>query len=106
MAMGVEYAHAEVVGFEFKERYDYTLAGKEPGTPYHGLETIIVRNQRGELKTIKFALAILAAGAHSGKIAEMARIGRGEEILSVPLPVEPRWAYIEVFELFLWIVEK
>lgn len=44
----------------------------------------------GEIKKIDFAIAIIAAGAFSGDVAELADIGIGEGILSVPLPVVPR----------------
>ena len=50
-----------------------------------------VKTDKGELKTVKYAYCVVAAGHESGKIADMARIGRGEGMLSVPLPVEPRY---------------
>lgn len=43
------------------------------------------------MKTIKFGCCIIAAGANSGHIGKLARIGNGNGILSVPLPVEPRY---------------
>lgn len=44
----------------------------------------------GELKTINFAVCVLAAGCESGKVAELAKIGKGPGILTIPLPVEKR----------------
>lgn len=44
----------------------------------------------GELKTIDFAYAIIAAGPYSGQVAKLANIGTGTGILSIPLPVEKR----------------
>jgi len=49
-----------------------------------------IRTNDGEIRTIQFAIAIIAAGAFSGDVAELADIGTGEELLSVPLPVVPR----------------
>jgi len=66
------------------------MAGQEHGEKHQKLDKVIVKTPAGELKTIKFAYSVLAAGWESGRIAEMARIGRGLGILSVPLPVEAR----------------
>lgn len=49
-----------------------------------------IKTDDGEIKTIKFSIAIIAAGAFSSDIAELADIGTGEKLLSVPLPVVPR----------------
>lgn len=37
-----------------------------------------------------FGICIVAAGAESGNIAQMAKIGKGKGFLSTPLPIEPR----------------
>ena len=39
----------------------------------------------------------LLAGAQSAKVAEMAKIGTGKGVLSVPLPIEPRKRYVYVY---------
>lgn len=44
----------------------------------------------GETQQLTFGICIIAAGAESGKIAKMAKIGTGDRFLSTPLPVEPR----------------
>lgn len=49
-----------------------------------------IKTPEGEIRTIKFAIAIIAAGPESGKVARMARIGDGPGILQVPLPIERR----------------
>lgn len=49
-----------------------------------------IKTDDGEIRTIQFAIAIIAAGAFSGDVAELADIGTGEGLLSVPLPVVPR----------------
>jgi FAD-dependent oxidoreductase domain-containing protein 1 len=89
ISLGVDYVKADVVGFEFKES-GTIIGGMEEGEIHEQVDRVIVRTPTGELKNIKFAMVILAGGHESGKIAEMARIGRGTGILSVPLPVEPR----------------
>ena len=50
-----------------------------------------VKTNTGEIRTIKFAIVVIAAGAFSRKVAEMARIGKGKNLLSFPLPIEPRY---------------
>lgn len=87
--LGTEYVHAEVVGFDF-EASTYCVAGMEPGEEHNMAKRVIVKTPEGELKTIDYAYCVIAAGHESANIAEMARIGRGEGMLSVPLPVEPR----------------
>jgi FAD-dependent oxidoreductase domain-containing protein 1 len=88
--LGTEYVQAEVVGFEFDEDSTWTSVGTDYGEKHPALKAVIVKTPRGELKTIHFAYCVIAAGHESANIAEMARIGRGKGILSVPLPVEPR----------------
>jgi len=37
-----------------------------------------------------FGICIVAAGAESGNVARMAKVGNGKGFLSTPLPIEPR----------------
>lgn len=97
IANGAHYLNAEVTGFEFKPRDDMIVEGVESGT-YESLERVKVKMPDGSVQQIKFGLCIIAAGAQSGKIAEMARIGKGSGILTVPLPIEPRKRYVYSFE--------
>lgn len=48
----------------------------------------------GEIKPIKFAVCVIAAGCESGSVAQLARIGKGPGMLTVPLPVEKRKRYV------------
>jgi FAD-dependent oxidoreductase domain-containing protein 1 len=50
-----------------------------------------VKTESGELRSVKFGIVIIAAGPYSAKVARMARIGMGDGMLSIPLPVEPRY---------------
>jgi len=44
----------------------------------------------GETQQIVFGICVVAAGAESGNIARLAKVGIGDGFLSTPLPVEPR----------------
>ncbi|CAG2062401.1 unnamed protein product [Timema podura] len=96
IATGAEYVTGEAIGFEFKRQEDILAEGVEEGT-YEGLDRLLVRTDDGEVRPIKFAIAVIAAGADSGNIARMARIGVGSNLLSVPLPVERRKRFVYVF---------
>ncbi len=100
--LGTEYVEAEVVGFKFEENDGMVVAGMDYGEPHNAVKAIIIRTPEGEIKTIHFAYCIIAAGHESTNIAYMARIGRGEGILSVPLPVEPRYVRINLC-LYLYV---
>lgn len=86
---GTEYIQAEVEGFDF-ERTTTVVAGTDHEDLHIAPRSVLVRTKSGELKSIFYSHLVIAAGHESGAIADMARIGRGKGILSVPLPVEPR----------------
>ncbi|XP_067001498.2 FAD-dependent oxidoreductase domain-containing protein 1 isoform X2 [Anabrus simplex] len=96
ISLGTEYIDAEAVGFEFKEMRDMFISGVEPGS-YEAVDKLLVRTQTGEIHSIKFGIAVIAAGAFSTDVAKMARIGSGPGFLSIPLPVEPRKRYVYCF---------
>lgn len=50
----------------------------------------IIRLPDGSFKQITFAYAIIAAGADSGHVGRIFKMGEGDEVLSIPIPVEPR----------------
>lgn len=93
--LGTEYIQAEVIGFDFEDS-TICVAGMDPLVDDDHIRTnrAIVRTPSGEKKTIDFAHCLIAAGHESATVAEMARIGRGPGLLSVPLPVEPRRRYV------------
>lgn len=92
---GAHFVNGEVVGFEFQRQSDVVVRGDATGN-YEGLDKLVVKMPNGEKRTIKFAICVLAAGARSGEIARMAKIGTGRGMLSIPLPVEPRKRYVYV----------
>jgi FAD-dependent oxidoreductase domain-containing protein 1 len=93
---GAHYVNGEVIGFEYRAQPDLMVEGLAPGS-YEGLERLLVKMPDGEIRPIKFAICIIAAGPHSGNVSRMARIGTGKGMLSVPLPVEPRKRYVYSF---------
>ena len=46
--------------------------------------------KNGETEKINSALVIIAGGAQSGQIGQLAGIGNGLGLLEKPIPVEPR----------------
>lgn len=96
--LGVQYIHAEALGFEkivLPNTY-YEGDDGEP-KPYERLRTLVIETPTGDRHGIKFAAAVIAAGAFSGELAKKADIGVGEKLLRVPLPVEPRKRYVYCF---------
>nr|AEE63374.1 unknown [Dendroctonus ponderosae] len=93
----VQYINGEVVDFLFEKREDLVIEGIHE-TTLEQSNTLVVKMPNGEHKFIEFALCIIAAGADSGKVAELIKIGTGEGILSLRLPVEPRKRYVYTFD--------
>ncbi|KYN36804.1 FAD-dependent oxidoreductase domain-containing protein 1 [Trachymyrmex septentrionalis] len=92
--LGAQYVNAEVKAFQYREfpgDYDENMNCSKR------LNNVVIKTNDGETRTIKFAIAIIAAGAFSGDVAELADIGTGENLLSVPLPVIPRKRYVYCF---------
>lgn len=94
---GAHYVNGEVIGFEFLAQPNMVVEGVDPGT-YEGVDRALVKMPDGTIEPIKFGICVIAAGAQSGKVAKLARIGNGEGVLSIPLPIEPRKRYVYAFE--------
>ncbi|XP_003744531.1 FAD-dependent oxidoreductase domain-containing protein 1 [Galendromus occidentalis] len=80
----ISYVHGELVDFRFVEE----ILG-EYSTRRRTNEAII-RLPNGFLLDMTFSEAVVCAGADSGHVGRILGCGEGEEILSVPAPVEPR----------------
>lgn len=93
---GAHFLNGEVVGFEFTKQPSMLVEGVEPGT-FEGVDKAIVKMPDGSVEPVKFGLVVIAAGAQSGKVAKLARIGTGPQVLSIPLPIEPRKRYVYAF---------
>lgn len=78
-----------MTGFEFQHLRDLLMEGVTPGT-FEKLNKIIYRTPDGQERFLKFAACILAAGDESTKIAELARVGTGDRMLKIPLPISKR----------------
>ncbi|CAL7950252.1 unnamed protein product [Xylocopa violacea] len=87
ITLGAEYLTAEAQGFVYKPVFN----------GHDELDKLIVKTKKGDIKTIKFAIAIVAAGAFSADVAKMAKIGTGDGLLQMQLPVEPRKRYVYCF---------
>lgn len=87
--LGVDYVDGECINFEFEKSQNICVSGIPEGE-YESCNNLVVKLNTGEVKRITFATLIIAAGAWSGQLAQLLRIGTGKGILSVPLPVEPR----------------
>lgn len=82
--LGAEYVQGNMVGFEFK--YQPHIQAPSKDDRYEQLERVILEMPNGDIRAIKFAYCIIAAGANSGEIAKMARIGEAEgKYLILPL---------------------
>ncbi|XP_064543807.1 FAD-dependent oxidoreductase domain-containing protein 1 [Drosophila montana] len=81
-AYGAQFANGEVTGFEWNS------AGELSGA--------LVACADGNVRAVQFDTCVLAAGAQSGQVARLAKIGTGQDLLSVALPVEPRKRYVYV----------
>ncbi|CAK9822143.1 FAD-dependent oxidoreductase domain-containing protein 1 [Anthophora retusa] len=87
MVLGARYISGEACGFTYKPDED----------PGDRLDQLVIKTKEGEINTVQFSIAIVAAGAFSGDIAKMAKIGIENDIRQVCLPVEPRKRYVYCF---------
>lgn len=94
--LGGHYVNGEVVGFNFRDQHDIETPGVDAKT-YQALDGVRVKLPNGEETSIKFGLCVIAAGASSGNVAKMAKIGEGRGLLTIPLPIEPRKRYVYSF---------
>ncbi|KAH9514582.1 FAD-dependent oxidoreductase domain-containing protein 1 [Bulinus truncatus] len=88
LSLGTKYVHGELIGFEFSPK----SSPKETDR----LDAGVIRVKSGLEYEVKFAIVINCAGPWAADVAEMANIGKGEDDLSVPLPVEPRKRFVYV----------
>ncbi|EDW37252.1 GL25633 [Drosophila persimilis] len=93
---GAHFVDGEVVDFAFHEQPDISVSGDNSSNEggYDGLDKAVIQLPDGTRRTCKFALCVIAAGASSGKVGRMARIGTGPGMLRVPLPIDARKRYM------------
>lgn len=87
---GVEFVHAEILDFNFKNDYHY-----EKTTCNY----VVVREPDGNVRHVEFGLGVIATGYESHKIAKL--LGYGEDVDDwrsvVNFPIEPRKRYVYAF---------
>lgn len=88
--LGAHFIQGEAVGFEFDYNKDIEVVGVPSGT-YEALDRVLVKLPNGEVRPIKFSQVVIAAGAQSGNVAKLAKIGASDGMRSISLPVEPRY---------------
>lgn len=87
--LGALYINAEVVGFDLEQQRDVLMEGVTPGA-FERIMRVRYMTEENEEYGIKFAGCILTAGSDSSEIAKFAKVGTGDGMLMVPLPVEKR----------------
>ncbi|KAF5293093.1 hypothetical protein FQA39_LY13703 [Lamprigera yunnana] len=96
-ALETEFLQGEMIGFTFKDQEDLVVNNVVESS-YQALDEAQIKLPDGEIKSIKFAYCVIAAGAESGEVAKLAKIGTGSNILSIPLPVERRKRYVYCYD--------
>ncbi|CAK6964546.1 FAD-dependent oxidoreductase domain-containing protein 1 isoform X2 [Scomber scombrus] len=97
MSMGVIQCCGEVTGF--KHTTIMVRTGDDEQVGIRRIQSVRVQMPNSlEYQPVECAIVVNAAGAHSGKLAEMLGMGFGakDTFAGVPLPVEPRKRYVYV----------
>ncbi|KAF6081185.1 FAD dependent oxidoreductase domain containing 1 [Phyllostomus discolor] len=97
-AMGVHFCHGEVTRFVSSSNRMETTSGEEI-TLKRIHEVHVKMDHSVEYQPVECAIVINAAGAWSGRVAELAGIGKGPPgtLQGTKLPVEPRKRYVYVW---------
>ncbi|TMS14212.1 FAD-dependent oxidoreductase domain-containing protein 1 [Larimichthys crocea] len=98
ISMGVIQCCGEVTDFKHTTNMVMTADGEHLGL--RRIHSVKVQMSNSlEYQPVECAIVVNAAGAFSGKLAEMLGIGLGpkDTIAGIPVPVEPRKRYIYVF---------
>ncbi|MCJ8742213.1 hypothetical protein PDJAM_G00079470 [Pangasius djambal] len=97
MSMGVYQCFGEVTGFRCWTQNAETMDGDLLNLKRIKYVNVKMPNSL-EYQPVECAVVVNAAGASSGKIADMVGIGHGPEtsMAAIPFPVEPRKRYIYV----------
>ncbi|KAL1458553.1 hypothetical protein WDU94_008691 [Cyamophila willieti] len=98
--MGVEYVRGEAVNFLRRSNSGIHMDSYDDGA-YQAVNECVVKDDKGEMKTITFAFCVIAAGAHTAQVANLLSIGDKEAsqgLLFIPVPVEARKRFVYCFE--------
>ncbi|XP_071362553.1 FAD-dependent oxidoreductase domain-containing protein 1 [Trachinotus anak] len=97
ISMGVIQCCGEVTEFKYSVNVLLNAAGEE--VDFRRIKSVKVQMPNSlEYQPVECAIVVNAAGAFSGKVAEMLGIGLGpkDTIAGIPVPVEPRKRYVYV----------
>jgi len=97
-ALGTYYVTGKVNAFEMEKIRGIKIIEDDVEIPYRQIRKVVVTMKNGETEKINAALVIIAGGAHSGQIGQLAGIGSGLGLLERPIPVEPRKRYVYVID--------
>ncbi|BFZ20110.1 hypothetical protein BsWGS_23149 [Bradybaena similaris] len=89
ISMGTRYVHGELISFELDSL-------NNSDDEEFRLDSGVIRTAGGRESEVRFSLVVNCAGPWAAEVAEMAKIGTGEGVLSTPLPVEPRKRFVFV----------
>ncbi|XP_032529975.2 FAD-dependent oxidoreductase domain-containing protein 1-like [Danaus plexippus] len=87
--LGACYIQGEVVSFDIERQQDALMEGVPPGS-YKKTNTLTYKAEDGQERNLKFAICIVAAGHESHNIARLLKIGLGDGLLQIGLPIEKR----------------
>lgn len=96
LRLGAHFVTAEVIDFSHQEQPSL-IRSTANAIENRPLNKVIIKLKDGSLRTIEFAVCVIAAGAESGKISRLASIGINKGLLATPLPVEPRKRFVYCF---------
>lgn len=88
--LGACYIQGEVVSFDIERQQDALMEGVPPGS-YKKTNTLTYKAEDGQERNLKFAICIVAAGHESHNIARLLKIGLGDGLLQIGLPIEKRY---------------
>lgn len=93
VSLGAQYIEGKITGLDYVV-YDDVYLETHYQSNIKNLRVAEVTLPNGEKRKISYAILVVAAGAWSGEVGRLVGIGKGNGILSVPIPVEPRKRYV------------
>ncbi|KAG7165732.1 FAD-dependent oxidoreductase domain-containing protein 1-like 2 [Homarus americanus] len=91
LSLGATYVSGTVTGLH---NYEQPTTDNLHHPPASTLTTATVRLESGETREMRFSSLVVAAGAWSGALGNLAGLGGGPGALATAIPVEPRKRYV------------
>ncbi|RWS30672.1 fad oxidoreductase-like protein [Leptotrombidium deliense] len=95
--LGAHYLQGEVIDFNIMRKHASAGHFDELGLPWEKAHNVLIRIPNGHVVNITFARGVIAAGAKSGEVSKLLRLGEAPGVREVPLPIEPRKRYVYAF---------